>query len=105
MVLRDACRNWGARFVAGAAVLSITVFGLCALGIAYPWVLILGGVAVVVGSGLAGYDACKIREGVSITFIRVSVLWIPFAAYLVFYLCHALAPEASPDGAGYHLGL
>jgi hypothetical protein len=32
-------------------------------------------------------------------------VWIPIAAYFVWYLCHAWAPEASPDGAGYHLGL
>jgi hypothetical protein len=100
MILREACRDWGARFVVGAAGLSTAVFALCVVRIAYPWVLVLGGLAVAVASapGLARDREPKIHHA-------ASVLWIPFAAYFVFYLCHALAPEASPDGAGYHLGL
>ena len=30
---------------------------------------------------------------------------LPSAIYLVLYLANAMAPEVSPDGAGYHLGL
>ena len=34
------------------------------------------------------------------------ILWgIFFGLYVVLYLSNAMAPEASPDGAGYHLGL
>ena len=34
------------------------------------------------------------------------ILWgIFFGMYVVLYLSNAMAPEASPDGAGYHLGL
>ncbi|HXA49490.1 MAG TPA: hypothetical protein VNV86_04260 [Candidatus Acidoferrum sp.] len=100
MILREASRDWGARFVVGAAGLSTAVFGLCALRVAYPWVMIVGGLALIVAS-----RASKGDHRAGILFIRPSLLWIPFAAYLVFYFCHALAPEASPDGAGYHLGL
>jgi hypothetical protein len=28
-----------------------------------------------------------------------------FGAFTILYLCHAWAPEMSPDGSGYHLGL
>ena len=31
--------------------------------------------------------------------------WIAFGIYVVLYLANAMAPEVSPDGAGYHLGL
>jgi hypothetical protein len=100
MILRDVSRDWGARFVVGAAGLSTAVFVCCALRIAYPLVLIPGGLAVAVANarGLARDRGAKIPH-------TARLLWIPFAAYFVFYLCHALAPEASPDGAGYHLGL
>lgn len=103
MILRDACCDWGARFVVGAAGLSIAVFGMCALGIAYPWVLILSGVAVLLGSGLGRTQVKPPAPPLDISSLQIYGLL--FAAYLVFYFCHALAPEASPDGAGYHLGL
>ena len=39
MILRDACRDPGARFVVGGAALSLIVFAVCAAKIAYPAVL------------------------------------------------------------------
>ena len=36
LVLGKACREYAVRFVTGAALLSITVFVLCALRLAYP---------------------------------------------------------------------
>ena len=34
-----------------------------------------------------------------------SLFGIAFGMFAVFYLANAMAPEISPDGAGYHLGL
>jgi hypothetical protein len=96
LLLRDADRHPGARFVVGAAGLSLAVFGLCAAGLAYPWLMIAGGAAVIV------WRCGRLRFPA----ISRPPLWvIPFAAYFVLYLCHAMTPEHSPDGAGYHLGL
>jgi hypothetical protein len=96
LLLRDACRDPGARFVTGAAGLSLAVFALCAAHLAYPWVLIASGVAAL-GAG---------RRHIQLPRFRRPSLWlIPFAAYFVLYLCNAMAPEHSPDGAAYHLGL
>jgi hypothetical protein len=36
LLLRDACRDPGVRFVSGAALLSLLVCGLCSVGLAYP---------------------------------------------------------------------
>ena len=43
LLLRDASRDPGVRFVSGAAVLSLLVFVLCAAGLAYPLVFLAAG--------------------------------------------------------------
>ena len=45
LLLRDACRDPGVRFVSGAAVLSLLVCALCSAGLAYPLVFLAIGVA------------------------------------------------------------
>ena len=40
LLLRDACRDPGVRFVSGAALLSLLVCGLCSVGLAYPLVFL-----------------------------------------------------------------
>jgi Dolichyl-phosphate-mannose-protein mannosyltransferase len=93
LILRDACRDAGVRFVTGGAVLSLLVFLLCSAGIAYQQVFFVIGIAIFV--------IAIPRPGRP----RWSWWLIPFAAYFVFYLANAMAPEVSPDGTGYHLGL
>jgi hypothetical protein len=94
LILREACEDPGARFVAGAAALSLLVFVLCVMHLAYPMVFLgLGAVAITWGRPA----------------IRLPRAWkwpvALFAPFFVLYFCHAMAPEASPDGAGYHLSL
>jgi hypothetical protein len=93
LLLRDGCRDAGVRFVAGSAILSLIVFLLCSAGIAYPWVFF------VTGATLIACAPPKIGRP------RWSWWLLPFAVFFVVYLANAMAPEASPDGAGYHLGL
>ena len=94
LVLRDSCSDPGARFVTGAAVLSPIVFALCAVHLAYPAVfLVCGGVCLCLWGRPPGLPRVR------------SALLLIFGAYFVFYFFHAMAPEASPDGAGYHLAL
>ena len=46
LLLGDACRDPGVRFVSGAAVLSLLVCALCGAGLVYPLVFLGVGVAV-----------------------------------------------------------
>ena len=102
LLLRDACRDPGVRFVSGAAMLSLLVCALCSLGLAYPPVLLLVG-CVAIGAGKIATRGSRADAGVRPPF---AVLWkIVFGIYVVLYLSNAMAPEVSPDGAGYHLGL
>jgi hypothetical protein len=95
-------------FLAGAALTSLAVFFLCVAHQA-RWSVFLAGGAVAIFCG-AGFS---LRTG----FIRSSSKPLPmapkssnlffgliFAAFLFIYFVNALAPEASPDGSGYHLG-
>ena len=100
LLLRDACEDAGARFVTGAAALSLAVFALCAFKLAYPLVFLLLGAGVLIASRRApdAPHASRFHKG------AVAAL-LPFVPFLVLYFVHAMAPEASPDGSGYHLSL
>ena len=101
LLLRDACRDPGVRFVSGAALLSLLVCGLCSVGLAYPLVLLAVGAAALACGNTTGGSRGDV--GARPPF---AVLWgIVFGIYFVLYLANAMAPEISPDGAGYHLGL
>ena len=90
-------RNLPARFVTGAALLSLTVFFLCAVHLAYAAVFLAIGTAALWAAGrppLAKPELPKSR-----------LLRGAFAVYLVLYFFNAMAPEISYDGSRYHLGL
>ncbi|MEO8371774.1 MAG: glycosyltransferase family 39 protein [Candidatus Solibacter sp.] len=102
LLLRDSCRDPGVRFVSGAAVLSLLVFALCAASLAYPLVFLALGAAAI-GACLRTRAGWGSFDG---GLPRPRWLWgIAFSAFLVLYLSNAMAPEISPDGAAYHLGL
>ena len=82
-------------FVTGAAVLSAVVFATAALHLAYPVVFLAIGVVALAFGARAGKRPA----------FAFAPLAIPFAVYFVLYLANAMAPEVSPDGAAYHLGL
>ncbi len=83
--------------VVGAAMLSVVIFGLCCLGLAYTAVFVVLGVAVI---GLGW------RLPVTRGAIWPGKVWLGvFGVYAVVYLVNAVAPEYSPDGQTYHLGL
>jgi hypothetical protein len=92
-------------FVCGAAGLSVLVFALCALRLAgWPAFLGLGGCILAVGyrrglHRLPGESFAPLEPPWKL------LLAIVFAAYLYVYFPNALAPETSPDGTTYHLGL
>jgi Dolichyl-phosphate-mannose-protein mannosyltransferase len=104
LLLRDTETDWGIHFVAGAAVLSLVVFFIAAVGAVYPAVfVVVGAVVLWFGRGpgrspSAGRKAWPHRWSVC--------LWtVLFAVWFVIYFLHAMAPEVSPDGSAYHLAL
>jgi hypothetical protein len=102
LLLRDACHDPGVRFVSGAAVLSLIVFLLCAAGLVYPLVFLAIGVAAIAACWRSGVGWGAFEGGLP----RPRWLWsIAFGAFFVLYLSNAMAPEISPDGSAYHLGL
>ncbi len=96
--LNSTTRDPGIRFVTGAALLSIAVFALCCLGLAYP--------AVFLVVGAMGLGCLWLRRG---DFRKLEIqpphriLTLFFALFFILYFFSAMAPETSPDGAGYHL--
>lgn len=88
-------------FGLGAACLSNIVFFLCAAQLAYTPVFLLVGLALL-WLGLRG-PADPPAKLAPQPFPRW--LLVPLAAFGGLYLVYVMAPESSPDGAGYHLGL
>ena len=92
-------------FVLGASVIHLAVFAILALKIAYrPLVvallLIPIGWAVWKGSWRLKGDAVETLS------LALKAFSAPiFAIFTVLYFFHAWAPESSPDGSAYHLGL
>jgi hypothetical protein len=127
LLLGDACRDPGVRFVSGGALLSLLVCALCGAGLVYPLVFLGVGVVVLVGrTPWSARDApvpppeqpgCQQADGgvgrgpggpphQMRSFTAMGIGWgIAFGMYAVLYLANAMAPEISPDGSGYHLGL
>jgi len=87
----------------GAAILSFTVFLLCAVNAARAPVFLLIGLGAI---------ALSVRFG-AVRGARLPALppfWrilfvVIFGFYACVYLSNSLAPEVSPDGQTYHLGL
>jgi hypothetical protein len=106
LLLGDACRDWPVRFVAGAGVLSFLVLLLAAAGLVYP--------AAFAALGAGAILACRpwrIRWPRSDaarwpkSSVKNILLFVIFIAYFYIYFLRAIAPEVSPDGSTYHLGL
>jgi hypothetical protein len=87
-------------FLCGAPLLSLAVFALAALHLAYPAVFgAFAGLAIC--AGLRSRPERTPSEPMQLRWFAL----LPFAAFFVLYLANALAPETSADGSAYHLGL
>lgn len=92
-------------FVLGASLLHLAIFAALALKIAYRPVLIAMMAAAI---GAAVWRGAWKLKGESFAPLDVSLKVLGgaiFAFFTVLYFFHAWAPESSPDGSGYHLGL
>src|SRR5215471_3334584 len=106
LVLRDACREGGLRFVVGSAILSLIIFTACAAGIAHWWAFLSIGIGAIGSAGLVRNGLTsgpRPKAGPLLPYRQILIA--VFGIYFLLYLSHAMAPEASPDGAGYHLSL
>ncbi len=95
-------------FLLGAACLHLVIFAMLALKIAY-WPVVVGLLVVVCGAdplvrGRRPRRPPERDQGVPRGPRRLW-LWALFLPFTVLYFFHAWAPESSPDGSGYHLGL
>ncbi len=88
-----------AAFVVGGCPLSLAVTLIALCGGAYKAVFLALGAAVLV----AGWRlrVWRQRETIAVP----AWFWIGFGPFFVLYLANAMAPEVSPDGMAYHLGL
>ena len=84
-------------FVLGAACLHLSIFATLALKIAY-WPVVM----IVVLAAICCVPKGVFHKGVRQPLSPALLLFVPFVVLAFF---HAWAPESSPDGSGYHLGL
>jgi len=92
-------------FVLGASLLHLIVFAMMALKIAYrPLVVAMLAVPIV---SAVWKGAWRLRGDAVEPLSRVLRIFYGaiFTAFTIYYFFHAWAPESSPDGASYHLGL
>jgi 4-amino-4-deoxy-L-arabinose transferase-like glycosyltransferase len=90
-------------FLLGSALLSMLVFVLCAASLARKGVFLAAGVLLVAAASRVHWRALPRRPRVPSPW-KVLLIVIG-ATYGVLYFFNALAPEISPDGSTYHLGL
>lgn len=89
--------HWTLQLAAGAALLGTALFVLLALRWAHPAVIVP--LCAAAAAGLLPAARKPAKPDVPLW------LLLPVAAYGLYYLVHAVAPEIQPDAAGYHLGL
>ena len=92
-------------FMAGAPALSALVFALCVLGLVRKGVFLCLGAAIL---GLAFWKGAHRSTADSLPPLDRRWKWFfgsIYSIYFVLYFFNALAPEISPDGSAYHLGV
>ncbi|HTB13545.1 MAG TPA: glycosyltransferase family 39 protein [Bryobacteraceae bacterium] len=92
-------------FVLGASVLHLIIFAMLALKIAYR-PMVVGVLAVPIAWAI-WKGSWRLRgDAVAPLSVALKLFYgAIFAVFSVVYFCHAWAPESSPDGSSYHLGL
>ena len=92
-------------FVAGGACLSLIVFVLCCLRVAAaPAFLLVSGGLFVLGWRRGALRSAE-PQLPALPRLHRFFYWSISAVFILWYLVNAMAPEMSPDGSTYHLGL
>ena len=93
-------------FVTGSAIFSLLIFLLTAAGIVSTWTIVVtGGILIGARDAAEVFGAGPGRRSRRCRVDGELMLAAVMTAYGVLYLAYAMAPEASPDGSAYHLGL
>jgi hypothetical protein len=92
-------------FVCGAACLSTLVFALSMLRLIRPGIVLAFGLAVLAVAAWRGAHRPRGKPFAPLPRCWQILFLAVFAVFGVMYLFCAMAPETSPDGAQYHLGL
>jgi hypothetical protein len=92
------------RFLAGSACVSLAVFLLAVLHQARKGVFLWAGCAVIAAAVAFARRGSAAGRFPELPRRWKAFFWTVFAAFFLVYFFHALAPETSPDGSGYHLG-
>ncbi|MDP9112753.1 MAG: hypothetical protein M3O20_03625, partial [Acidobacteriota bacterium] len=96
-------------FILGASLLHLAIFAVLALHICYKpvlWLLLAGCVVAAILTGDWRLpQASETPRGTQMSRAFRYVFGFIAAAFTTLYLFNAWAPEISPDGSSYHLGL
>ena len=96
-------------FVLGASVLHLAIFAVLALHIAYKpvlWLVLAACVGIAIHTGDWRWPAAEeVAPGTQMPRAIRYVFGVIAAVFTTLYLFNAWAPEISPDGSSYHLGL
>jgi hypothetical protein len=92
-------------FVAGSACLSLIVFGLASIHLARRGVFLLFGAAVLATAILRGAHRPTGEPLPPLPRYWKPLFGALFGLFAYLYFFTAMAPEISPDGSSYHLGL
>ena len=93
------------RFILGSACFSLLIFALTAAHLAYESVFLVAGSLVITASFLVKSSQPRAVPLPDYPLLWKTVFLGAITVYGVYYFVHALAPETSPDGATYHLGI
>ncbi|HEY1338531.1 MAG TPA: glycosyltransferase family 39 protein, partial [Bryobacteraceae bacterium] len=96
--------EWLFAFVGGSALVSTAVFFLCVVHQARKGVFLWGGAGLIVAAAVARPPFGRSRPRLPAATAMFAVFVVVFTTFFFLYFFNALAPERSPDGAGYHLG-
>jgi hypothetical protein len=92
------------RFVAGAALYGMSVFFLGIAHLYYRPVFVVLPLLLLAAAWRTGALRLPEERLAELPLFWRRVLWLA-APFTLLYLTNAMAPEASPDGSAYHLGL
>jgi hypothetical protein len=92
-------------FLVGAALLSAIVFVLCAANLAWKALFLVLGLAIILYALHSGAHRPRGESFPPLPRLWRYVFLVVFGAFTFLYFFNALAPESSPDGMSYHLGV
>jgi Dolichyl-phosphate-mannose-protein mannosyltransferase len=100
----DRGEHWLFSFLLGGVLVSSLTFLFCTLNLARKGVFLIAGLLILAAAWRFRASA-DIRPAKPLPRFWAWVLIAGGGIYFVLYLFNALAPEISPDGSTYHLGL